>query len=864
MRTESSDSVSYEQSGLVAELQRRCPLVTRVDGRFGKDTKKEPIPLFFGLLLSAATKRGPGPCCFVLDKSPGTTAFTAVLLALARLQVEFPELAKIFAREGFRKGQRVKVKPKNFVYEYEGIWEEFPGFFRLKVMGEGTWLSFPVAEVLRIEPTDRLRPKGKGNTSLGQFERSRLDKLLDLKTCGNNSLIRNSVFLFMPRARFAQAMDSITLGGRQTNEVGCLSAYLPWGSIGREGKVKSIDAYQVRGEPLVAVTGVPEDLAMATSAAMVGTKVVVVDGARSVARDLQAFEEVADLQRMIIIASPEETDALDLLRERGIPVWYMTPDEILIGEPRNRARSRASLVGATIRSAETRRQLNVTAVDTHDEALQEVAASLENAAKNIGNDDEAQEGIEILGRVYGILLDCSECCFGVGDEIRKNLQAVSETVTRSGMWLDSAVTREFRSAIRGLKNATDSESFGQNKADALLEIVLGNLHEEWLVAARLPRTAECLRNGLRDQGIDVPVLSVPAIRRNRDYAGIICPAWPNKQRFTRLMNLAVTPEIRVLAYPFENKWILSHQARERANRNSNVLDVETRSSILGIPSRFFVSQKSPEPDVVPVNKVPTVPVFRIEERLSQSRSRRASDVADAEDSREAQLVQFVGDCYTLLTQWAELPKLNEVIDSGRSEDFSVKAVTATQLSQGDYVLFRASGDKEFTRMIAEEILGKEKYERVRTVAELWRSPLRSLGESVSEVQLALAAHGLHRTPVTIAGWLDNPYRIAPGDFGDIEVIARAAGDTDLLSIKEEVKNAISRIRSSHIRAGSRLTKLIIGELVGRLHDLDDQPVLLDLEYGEAWVVQVDRVEMKRQRYPSNLVNQLLWAEDTLF
>ena len=70
-----------------------------------------------------------------------------------------------------------------------------------------------------------------------------------------------------------------------------------------------------------------------------------------------------------------------LLRERGIPVWYMTPDEILIGEPRNRARSRASLVGATIRSAETRRQLNVTAVDSHDEALQEVAASLENAAK---------------------------------------------------------------------------------------------------------------------------------------------------------------------------------------------------------------------------------------------------------------------------------------------------------------------------------------------------------------------------------------------------------------------------------------------------------------------------------------------------
>ena len=667
----------------------------------------------------------------------------------------------------------------------------------------------------------------------------------------------------MPRARFAQAMDSITLGRRQTDENGYLSEYLPWGSIGQEGKVSPNDAYQVTGEPLVAVTGVPEDLALAASAAMVDTKIVVVDGARSVARDLQAFEEVADRQRMIVIAAPEEADALNLLKERGIPVWYMTPDEIQIGEPPNRTRSRASFVGATIRSADMRRRLNVTTVDIHDEALQEVADSLENAAESIGNDDEAQEGMEILRRVYGILLDCSECCFGVGDEVRQNLRAVSAQVDRSGMWLDPAVTEEFRRAIRGLENAIGNDSIGQNKADALIGIILGNLDEEWAVATRLRRTAECLRNGFGELGIDVPVLSVPAIRSNRDYAGIICVAWPNKQRFTRLMNLAVTPEIRVLAYPFEKKWVLSHQARERANRSSNALDVETRSSISGMPSRFFTSQKRREPNVS-VKKVPKVPILRIEERLSQSRRRRAVSVVDTEDTREAQLVQFVGDCYALLTQWAELPKLNEVIDFGRSGEFSVKAVTATQLSPGDYVLFRASGDKEFIRMIAEEILGREEYERIRTVAELWRSPLRSLGDSVATIRSVLAAHGLYRTPVTIAGWLDNPHRIAPGDFRDIEVIANAAGNTELLSIKEELEYSISRIRSSHIRAGSQLTKLIIGELVGRLHNLDDQPVLLDLEYGEAWVVQVDRIEMKRERYPSHLVNQLLWAEDTLF
>ena len=275
----------------------------------------------------------------------------------------------------------------------------------------------------------------------------------------------------MPRTRFVQVVNSITLGPAHADGFGCLSDYLPWGSIGQKGEVKPNDAYQVTGEPLVAVTGVPEDLAMAASAAVVATKVVVVDGARSVGRDLQAFDDVSDRQRMVVLASPEETEALELLEERGCPIWYMAPDEIMIGESGNRTRSRTSLVGATIRAADARKRLNVTAVDCHDGAFQAVAASLENAAKRIGNDDEAKESLEILGRLYGILLDCSECCFGVGDETRQNVRAIREQVTKCGMWLDPAATREFRRAIRGLEKVIARESFGQNKAGALLNII---------------------------------------------------------------------------------------------------------------------------------------------------------------------------------------------------------------------------------------------------------------------------------------------------------------------------------------------------------------------------------------------------------
>ena len=113
-----------EQQELIDELRRRFPLFERAVGRFGEDTREERIPWFFALLLAAATKRGPGACCFVLDKTRGTAAAAAVLLALVRLQDEFPELVKNYAQTALHRGQRVKVKPSDYVYEYSGLWKD--------------------------------------------------------------------------------------------------------------------------------------------------------------------------------------------------------------------------------------------------------------------------------------------------------------------------------------------------------------------------------------------------------------------------------------------------------------------------------------------------------------------------------------------------------------------------------------------------------------------------------------------------------------------------------------------------------------------------------------------------------------------
>ena len=859
---ERENAERFGDEELIAQLSTRFPLLSRLSGQFGYESACEGIPRFFALLMAAATSHDRGACCFVLNKTLGTTAMAAVLLALTKLQEEFPMLVEEYAQSALRVGQHVRVKPSNHVFEYGGLWEEYPGRFRLRILGErGASRSFPMKDLLRLEPTDRVRPKGKIGLSLESFESSHLDKLLDLSSCGNNSLFRNTVLVHTARSKFSQASDEIALTAEGIEEFETLSEFLPWGPIGPDGELKSNDAYQVTGEPIIAATRVPEDLALASTEAKAGTKIVLADGARGVARDLQAFDDIADRQRLIVLASPEEVEALEILKDHDCPIWHMSPEEVLIGEHSPTRRERTSLVGSTIRAADSRRWMSVEVVDCRHDVLQSVAESLGRAAALVADDDVFDEAEAIFAILYNILLECGECCFGAEVETEAKLSSAKVLIARNGRWLPKEFTIEIDAAIRGLANALSGKLSGQGKADALLKTIPIENYEDWAVATRSPRTAEILVRDLNEHGFDVPVLPVSTISPDSEFAGVILPAWPNSQKFTRLKNIAVTSDIRILAYPFEVQWVSRHQSRERMRERSNQMDTRTRSSILGIEPCFLSPSTRHESNSPVLDTRSDLPIFRFVDRVEERRIRRPATAGEGEEGREAQLVQFFGDCYTLLTEWAELPRLNNLIDSANVDDADLEHVGVTRLVQGDFVLFRASEDKEFIRQIAEDILGQEKYERIRNIAERWRSSLRHLGDSPSKVQHLLESNGLKRSPATVAGWLHSPYRIGPGDFRDIEVIARAGKDTELLSRRKDVIQAITHIRKAHIAAGRQLTQLLLSELSGHLNNLDDQPVLLDLDYGEAWVVQVDQVDFERRNYPASSVNRLLWADE---
>ena len=128
----------------------------------------------------------------------------------------------------------MRVKPSNFVYEYAGIWHRHPHLFKLRVLDDNAYRSFPLHEIVRLEPTDRFLPKGKLASDLGEFEKSLLDELLGLTTCGNNSIVTNTVLAYMTQAQLARALKSISLAPAHLDgsDFASLDTYFPWGSIG--------------------------------------------------------------------------------------------------------------------------------------------------------------------------------------------------------------------------------------------------------------------------------------------------------------------------------------------------------------------------------------------------------------------------------------------------------------------------------------------------------------------------------------------------------------------------------------------------------------------------------------------------------
>ena len=544
----------------------------------------------------------------------------------------------------------------------------------------------------------------------------------------------------------------------------------------------------------------------------------------------------------------------------------MSPDEMLLGEHDPILRSRTSLVGRTVRGADIRRRISVTKIDCKDDKIEVVARALEDTSEVLGESEETVDLDEALARLFGVLFECSECCFGVPEVTSETIEYAEFALARNARWLSSGGAKSFATAISGLRAIVQDQS-ERDKGRALVELLMdrADKSDTWAVVARSPSSCAGLKRGLQSYGLAPSVAAITSLTAKNDYDGIVVAAWPNDARFRGLIDLAVAPEIAVLAYQFEKKWFERYQARARQRDAALVLTAEQRAQIVQLPPSLLNGQNYHDPfgaeHQAPIPDAEE-PVFKFEARITRRHASLSVPLGESpHELRPARLVRFAGGCHAFLTQWAELPVLNEVIERGGASATKIGRKTVAKFIAGDFLLFRAAGDKEFIKLIAEEVVGADDYARQRSIAERWKTALHALGSSPSAVQRRLADYGLDRTSVTVGSWLGDPNKIGPGDDHDIEVIAQAAGDTELQNSLHEVTEAISAIRNAHLTAGMHLTRLILDELRARIDDIRDEPTRLDLGFGQAWVVQVEHVDFESISCPANKTNKLLWDSD---
>lgn len=847
---------------LADECLGRFPVLRAITGSFSQEhRKREVLPPSLGLFLALCESDIREPCCVVVPEGRGMAALVAVLASLVRFRQEYPALVREYARAGIRVGQRVRVLPSDYIFTYEGVWPNYPDQFRLGEINASNFRSLPVNQVLRLEPTERVQPKGYLDTDLGKFEPAPVDLLLGLQSGGNAGIIRNRVLCMMHRSEFKRALDPVILLPRTAERFQLLMKFFPWGSVNAAGQIRNADRFQTQGQPLVAVSGTPEDHALACSLAEPGSKIVIVDGPQRLVRSPQAYDRITESQKLLIIASERDLNEARELAKRGCHLWRINPDELLTGLRRSQIQIRNGLIGQFLGGAIVAAKRKLTSTICRDERFETVAESLNRAAE-MAEAEENPDVNALIGKVFGLLLAASDSCglLTKDEGVLREVTSAEAWIARQAMFLSQDLRRELQHATAGLKGIFQQSERPSAKM-AAVESAIAEMKAKGLVpiaiAMRSPRTAEALAARLNGHaGEDVNIITLASLNSERRYESIILPAWPTQRRLQRIERLYTCPHIRLLTFPFEQRWLKQYQDREAALRGEEMLAAGEKARLTGVPQARWAAVQFQPPRDTERNETARSPVFRFEERsIAHIRAERQREGGQA-DSRRARAVKFVGRSHAFLTEWFNVPVVSSLV-RGESEG-SIPLMPVDRLTEGDFVVFRDSGDANVIRALAEGIVGTGEYARQRHIARLWRDVLRRLGSDPQRIYETLKAIGSTRHFVTIRNWVVDPDMIGPRDRKDIDHIAAAAGSEELRAKGDQVWAAIVQTRALHVQAGNHLTRLILEALRGRVGRIDDEETRIALPMGDAWVVQVDEIAPEFDDYLAARVNRLLW------
>jgi hypothetical protein len=843
----------------------RFPLLRLLEFSDDQSSKPAPLPAFVGLIATILGSTDK-PCCIVLPDRKDVAIAVTTLLAVSRFSDEFQEILRTHASISFKEGSdHVLVHPCGLVYRYEGFFT--PTLFRLKVVDRNESRSLPVTEIARLEKTTRKRPKGYLSSDLGQSQPTILGSLLGIKTAVNRNFLRNRVLALGARKEFVEALDRWSMLAPCVEGAirRMLKDEVPFGKVVEGGNLSFLDDYVAAGEPLVAIASRADDLATHCTSAERFTKSVLINEIEYLTRDLRAYDSITENQRTLILASDTQRESVRLLEERGCEVWRLTPDEILLGATGER--QDVPLRNVMIK-ASSARNLVISALPCGEENLDRAAMELKEAAEAISSTDNGAIR-ELLYSLFRMLMFCAEY-LGQESEVfsvaaDKLLQSSRQHLEGAKVWLTVETTNRIGQAIDDMQIAVKTLSQGgvTPKGKALLDNLKTIGFEEnqiAIVVSRRETSCADLRHWLSKSGVGGEIYSITEIPEDKNFDRILVVSWPRSERFDRLVHQYTSDEVRLLAYRFEEEWL--NRYRQRYKRSGfRGISKERKKQLLGISS--FEGQNDGSESGSESSQDPLVKFDVSEERFLTRRKvgladQPVSGEEDREEMVDACYVDFAGPTFAHLTAGHELAVLNAYVSGDLVSPGKIPLRSVEDLNEGDYIMFRESGDSDIIRFLVEDEIGKEAYQRLRQTATRWRPALKKLGRDSRQILAELQTYGFSRHLQTVRGWLADEDTICPQDMRDVRIIAGASHDKELFDLLPDVERSRDDLIRFHIRAGFRLTELLLKELPKKLSLLGHGETELDLGVGKVWVVQIEEIDRSFSPQRRSQINRLLW------
>lgn len=846
---------------MYAAVLSRFPLLRLLHFGNRPDIDATRLPGFIGLIASLF-QSGDKPCCVILPDTREVSIAVSALIAVTRLCHDFPEILRGHASHEFRpREDHVLVQPCELVYRYDGLFTA--DLFKLKVIDRNEWRSLPITEIARLEKTTRKRPKGRLDSDLGLSQPTVLGSILKITIPLNRNFLRNYVLVLGAKKHFLEALDRWTVESPTLSNglKGFLKDEIPFGRVGEGGNLSFLDDYVASGQPLVAIAPRADDLAAFCSGAPRFTKAILVDDIEYLARDFRAYDTITENQHTVILASDSQRESIRQLEERGCEIWRLTADEILFGL---NGHGPTLALGNLIAKARNSRGLVISGLPCDEDHLNQAARQLHEAAQTTEVEENGAVR-ELLYSLYRVLLLCAQYLGQTPDNFALSadrlLQIAERDRSNAKAWLTPAANSQIKDALNNMCSAVSrlSKSPVTPKGELLLRTLQRDCNGATAVVIRQGETnCEELGAWLGSSGIKADVYSLGTVPENRPFDRILVVSWPGAARFDRLVHQYLTDDLKLLAYGFEEDWLNRYrQSYRRSTLASMSLKRKLQRFGLSLPG----SAADDDSEMGPRRDEPVkfdLPSERFLTRRKIGIDRAASDEGEKEEFVEAYYVDFAGPTFAYLTGSHELPVINAYISGQQATPGKIPLRSVENLAEGDYVMFRESGDADIIRFLAEDEIGKDRYRELRVTAGLWRVTLEKLGSDPKQVLARLRPFGFSRHIQTVRAWLSDQNTICPQDITDVRIIAGAAHDKILFDSLSDIERARDELTSLHIRAGHRLTELLLKDLPKKITFLDQGETEVDLGVGKVWVVRVEEIDRSPSLQRRSQVNRLLW------